>query len=92
MPTTRRFTSLTGSVSIPIVFSMSDSNTSPTKPALPIGQVARLAGVTPATIRTWEKDGKLTSYRSPGGQRRFHYDEVHALIAAPALADGGAAE
>jgi excisionase family DNA binding protein len=36
-----------------------------------IGEVASAAGVSPQTIREWERRGRLRSRRTPGGQRRF---------------------
>ena len=59
---------------------MTDSNTYLEPVALPIGEVARLAGVTIPTVRNWEKAGKLVAFRTPGGQRRFRLADVQALI------------
>lgn len=59
---------------------MTDSNTYLDPVALPIGEVARLAGVTVPTIRNWERDGKIESFRTPGGQRRFRATDVAALL------------
>lgn len=36
-----------------------------------ISEAARRAGVSPGTIRTWEREGLITPRRSPGGVRRF---------------------
>jgi len=60
---------------------MTDSNTYLDPVALPIGEVARLAGVTVPTVRNWEREGKIQSFRTPGGQRRFRASDVAALIA-----------
>ena len=38
---------------------------------LPIGEVARRAGVAPSALRFYESEGLLTSQRSAGGQRRY---------------------
>lgn len=49
---------------------------------LRIGEVAEAFGVTVPTVRAWDKAGKLTSVRTPGGQRKFPAAEVQALLAA----------
>ena len=43
---------------------------------VPIGEVARLFGVTVATVRRWEREGKISAQRTPGGQRRFNRAEI----------------
>lgn len=43
-------------------------------------EVARLFKVDPKTVTRWAKSGKLTSFRTPGGHRRFRASEVEALI------------
>jgi len=48
---------------------------------LRIGQAAELLGVTVDTLRRWEADGRLTTARSPGGQRRVPIAEVSRLLA-----------
>jgi excisionase family DNA binding protein len=59
---------------------MADSNTYTAPVLLPIGEVARRAGVTVPTVRAWERAGKLTSVRTPGNQRRFPEHVVEALL------------
>lgn len=44
-----------------------------------VGQAAKILGVSPQTVRNWEKLGKLTSERSPGGQRYYHFSEIQRL-------------
>lgn len=45
-----------------------------------IGAVARMLGVTPTTIRTWEdRYGMVVPERSPGGQRLFSRQQVEHL-------------
>ncbi|MBC6476376.1 MAG: IS607 family transposase [Hormoscilla sp. GM102CHS1] len=39
-------------------------------------QAANLLGVHPESLRRWEREGKITSYRTPGGQRRFLKREI----------------
>lgn len=47
---------------------------------VPIGDVARLLGVSVDTVRRWEKAGRIcTAQRTPGGQRRFPMAEIDRL-------------
>lgn len=63
------------------LLSMTNSDTYEAPEALlPIGDVARLAGVTVATIRNWERAGKITAVRTPTNQRRFRKTDVDALL------------
>lgn len=56
---------------------MSSKDTQSTEADLvPIGEVARLFGVTVATVRRWEREGKISAERTPGGQRRFNRAEI----------------
>lgn len=43
---------------------------------LPIGDTARLLGVSVPTIRRWEAEGKIVGTRTLGGQRRFARAEI----------------
>lgn len=43
---------------------------------VPIGEAARIFGVTVATVRRWEREGKISAERTPGGQRRFNRAEI----------------
>ena len=47
---------------------------------LAIGDVARVLDVSVATVRNWERAGKITAIRTPGGQRRFKRADVDRLI------------
>lgn len=47
------------------------------------GQVAELFGVTIDAVANWADEGKLPSFRTPGGHRRFHQADVDALLAPP---------
>lgn len=60
---------------------MSDTDTYQTTVMIPIGEVARLTGVTVATVRNWERAGKLDAIRTPGGQRRFKLSDVKSMLA-----------
>jgi molybdopterin-binding protein len=46
-----------------------------------IGEAAELLGVRVETLRRWERDGKLRTTRTSGGQRRVAAAEVARLIA-----------
>jgi excisionase family DNA binding protein len=50
------------------------------EPLITISHTAALLGVSVATLRRWSKQGRLTTYRQPGTQRRlFPANEVHRL-------------
>ncbi|HEX9044154.1 MAG TPA: helix-turn-helix transcriptional regulator [Candidatus Limnocylindrales bacterium] len=49
--------------------------------ALRIGQAAELLGVSIDTLRRWEADGRLSTTRTPGGQRLIPIDAVSRLLA-----------
>lgn len=53
---------------------------------LPIGEAARMLGVTVGTVRRWDKDGRISSFRTPTGHRRFRRDDVLALLTEKASA------
>ena len=46
-----------------------------------IGEAARLLGVRVETLRRWERDGKVRTSRTAGGQREVPADEVARLLA-----------
>lgn len=48
------------------------------------GEVADIFRVTPDAVRQWADDGKLASFRTPGGQRRFLRSDVDAFFAGAA--------
>ena len=58
------------------------TNTSDHDELLSIGEVAKAFGVHVATVRNWDRDGRIVSIRTPGGQRRFRRSEVIALLEA----------
>ena len=45
-----------------------------------IGEAADILGVRVETLRRWERDGKLTTERTSGGQRRVPASEVARLL------------
>lgn len=49
---------------------------------IPIGEAARAAGVSIDTMRRWETEGKVTSVRTPGNQRRYRRADIDSLLAA----------
>lgn len=52
-----------------------------TDQVLRMGQAAEMLGVTVETVRRWEAEGRLTTVRSPGGQRLVPITEVTGLLA-----------
>jgi len=46
-----------------------------------IGEAARLLGVRVETLRRWERDGKIRTSRTSGGQREVPAEEVARLLA-----------
>lgn len=48
---------------------------------LTTGRVAEMFGVTAETVAAWADSGKLASFRTPGGHRRFRPADVDALMA-----------
>lgn len=46
-----------------------------------IGEAAKAIGVRVETLRRWEREGRLTAVRTPGGQRRVPASEVARLLA-----------
>lgn len=47
-------------------------------------QVAALFGVHVSTIVRWADEGKIPSFRTPGGQRRYPRAAIDALLAGSA--------
>lgn len=50
---------------------------------LPLGAASRLVGVGPDTLRRWADGGKVQSYVTPGGHRRFLRSSLEAMVNAP---------
>lgn len=55
----------------------------PEDPWLPIGAASRLVGVGPDTLRRWADSGKVQSYQTAGGHRRFLRSSLEAITSAP---------
>jgi excisionase family DNA binding protein len=52
-------------------------------PWLPIGAASRLVGVGPDTLRRWADGGKVQSYQTAGGHRRFLRSSLEAMTSTP---------
>ncbi len=59
-----------------------------TKRWLPLRQAAALLGVDETTLRHWADLGKVQTFRTPGGHRRFLEGDIRALMA-PAARERG---
>jgi excisionase family DNA binding protein len=46
---------------------------------LHISEAANILGVTTKTVRNWEKQGKIRTYRTIGGHRRLYIDDILTL-------------
>jgi len=60
---------------------------------LRIGALADRYGLSPETLRVWEREGRIPpAYRTPGGHRRYGAAQVEAIEALLGLtcAPGGA--
>lgn len=51
---------------------------------LSLGRASRLIGVNETTLRRWADEGRVRSYRTPGGHRRFSEQDIRALLRADA--------
>jgi excisionase family DNA binding protein len=60
---------------------MTDPN--PDDPWLALGAASRLVGVAPDTLRRWADSGRVESYVTPGGHRRFLRSALEAMMNAP---------
>ena len=70
---------------------MSDIQGYETDQRIPVGEASRILGVSITTLRRWEREGRITPGRTPGGQRRYSVADIEALISSgepPALASG----
>lgn len=60
--------------------------------SLTASEAAALIGVSVATVRGWADDGRLPSYRTEGGHRRFELEDLRAWLtrrgAAPSMGGG----
>ena len=50
---------------------------------IPIGEAARILGMSISTLRRWDREGHLKPVRlAPGGTRRYRRSDIDALIEA----------
>src|SRR4051794_19565109 len=54
---------------------MADLNTADGEAWLSLRDASEKMGVSPATLRVWADEGRIESYRTPGGHRRFRLGE-----------------
>lgn len=54
---------------------------SPASGWLALGQAASMLGVDPDTLRRWADSGRVRSYTTPGGHRRFARPELERVLA-----------
>jgi DNA (cytosine-5)-methyltransferase 1 len=48
---------------------------------LTVKEVAKILGVTPLTLRNWDKAGKLKAYRNPiNNYRVYKYEEIELFL------------
>ena len=47
---------------------------------LNITEASKLIAVSTKTLRRWEKEGKITPYKTPGGHRRYDKEDVLKII------------
>jgi len=45
-----------------------------------IKEASKLIGVSPKTLRRWEKEGKITSFRTLGNHRRYDKEEILKIM------------
>ncbi len=44
-----------------------------------ISEAAEYLGVTPLTLRNWDKQAKIRAFRTPGGHRRFRKSDLDVI-------------
>lgn len=54
---------------------------------IPVSDAARILGVSPETVRRWERMGRLNSIRTLGGQRRYRRGDLTEHLAPRANSD-----
>src|SRR3972149_4203606 len=45
-----------------------------------ISEASRILGVHPAALRLWENQGLISPHRTPGGNRRYLFSDLQALL------------
>lgn len=56
------------------------------EPIMTPAEVAEVFHVDPRTVTRWANQGRISSFRTPGGHRRFLREEVEALRKKTSLA------
>jgi excisionase family DNA binding protein len=56
-------------------------DTTPLDDTLTPAEVARQFRVSPTTVAKWAEEGKIPSFRTPGGHRRFRREDVAEFLA-----------
>jgi excisionase family DNA binding protein len=54
-------------------------NVAPDGEWVSLGRACKLLGVNESTLRRWADAGRVRSFRTPGGHRRFAEDDLHRL-------------
>jgi excisionase family DNA binding protein len=62
---------------------MTGERARPDDPWLALGAASRLVGVAPDTLRRWADSGRVESFVTPGGHRRFLRSALEAMMNAP---------
>ncbi len=50
---------------------------------LSLGRACQVLGVNVTTLRRWADEGRVRTFRTPGGHRRFAEADIRALLASP---------
>lgn len=51
------------------------------KKYLTVNEVAKILGITPLTVRNWDKRGRLLAYRHPVNNYRFYkIEDIEAIL------------
>ena len=59
---------------------MTTRDTQPTEGYLRIGDAARRLGVSVDTLRVWTDAGRISTRRTPGGQRMYDPADIASLL------------
>lgn len=55
------------------------------EPPFTTGEVASIFNVNPKTVTRWAQSNRITSFRTPGGHRRYRADDIRALAVSMGL-------
>lgn len=63
------------------------------KAYLTVKEVAKVLGVTPLTIRNWDKTGKLIAYRNPiNNYRVYKQEDIELFLRQIGMSKGGSGQ